>query len=541
MARWFVDRLQERGIPSVSLRRLLPGAHFVGGMDWEVSGCCDDHRRLDPGQLFVAVPEAKPGYDGHRYIREALDRGAAGVVLERLCPEAGRLQVVVPDARAAYARICQALSGDPSEHLAILGITGSYGKTITAVMIRSILEAAGDQFGLIGPSEFSDGTRSRMLGAGLDHPKARLDGAAPARGRVARRAQEPDGGALGAARLAGLLAEMVDRGCKGAVVEVSASALENRSFEGIAFDAAVVTNIAGMGAPPPQAIASLRRAKAKLFRQIAAGGLAVVNADDRDAEMLGGVNLEARRVAFALEPAGSSSAMVDISARLESLDGSGTKMLLHGFDREIGVRLPLVGAGAATCAVAAAALAWGLGIDRSAVVAGLESIPQVSGYLEAVFEGQNFEVRIDGARTPGALGEALAALRSISSGRVHCVMSSDGCGDRAVRRQLAAAAEMSADRVILTLSNPRTEDPGQILSDLLAGFQQPNKVLAVPDRRAAIEMALADARCGDAVLIAGKGRHSFQIFADRVIPFDDNAVAAQWLRSRRLTAINRSA
>ncbi len=215
MARWFVDRLQERGIPSVSLRRLLPGAHFVGGMDWEVSGCCDDHRRLDPGQLFVAVPEAKPGYDGHRYIREALDRGAAGVVVEQLCPEAGRLQVVVPDARCAYARICQALSGDPSKQLATLGITGSYGKTITAAMIRSILEAAGDQFGLIGPSEFSDGTRSRLLGAGFDRPKTRLDGAPPARGRVARGAHEPDGGALGARGWQGCLRRWSIAGARG--------------------------------------------------------------------------------------------------------------------------------------------------------------------------------------------------------------------------------------------------------------------------------------------------------------------------------------
>ncbi len=120
-------------------------------------------------------------------------------------------------------------------------------------------------------------------------------------------------------------------------------------------------------------------------------------------------------------------------------------------------------------------------------------------------------------------------------------MSGDGCVDQTERRELAAAAELSADRVILTLGNPRTEDPGQILNDLLAGFQKPARVLAVPDRRAAIEAALADARCGDAVLIAGKGRHSFQIFADRVIPFDDNAVAAQWLRNHRVSPIHRSA
>ena len=112
MARWFVDRLPQRGIPSVSLRRLLPGAQFVGCPDWEVTGCAVDHRRLDPGQVFVAVRDAR--YDGHGHVGDALDRGAAGVVVERVVPEAGRLQVVVEDARAAHARICHALAGDPS-------------------------------------------------------------------------------------------------------------------------------------------------------------------------------------------------------------------------------------------------------------------------------------------------------------------------------------------------------------------------------------------------------------------------------------------
>ncbi len=542
MARWFVDRLPQRGIPSVSLRRLLPEAQFVGCDDWEVFGCSDDHRRLDPGQLFVAIPEARPGYDGHQYVREALERGAAGVVVEHPCPGAGRLQVVVPDARAAHARICQALSGNPSQNLTTLGITGNQGKSITSAMVRSILSAAGDQFGLIGSSGFSDGTKTRPLGVGFAPPKAALaGGAAPLRVPIAGFARVPGGPALGAARLATLLAELVDRGCKGAVVEVSSCALEIRSFEGMAFDAAVVTDVAATGAAAPDAVVALRRAKAKLFRQVISGGLAVVNADDPNAELLGGVNLDARRVAFALEPVANPSAAVDVSARLKWLDGSGTRMLLHGFDREITVHVPLVGSRAATCALAAAALAWGLGIDRSAVVEGLESLQPVAGHLEAVFEGQDFEVRIDAAQTPSALGEVLATLRSIASGRIHCVLSSDGFRDRAERRQLAAVAEMGADRVVLTLSNPRTEDPGQILGDLLAGFHQPGKVYVEPDRRAAIELALADAACTDAVLIAGKGRHAFQIFADRVIPFDDNDVATQWLRRRHLTLTSRSA
>src|SRR3984957_14229629 len=154
MARWFIDRLPQRGIPSVSLRRLLPEARFVGCADWEVSGCSDDHRRLDPGQAFVAVRGAKPGYDGHSFVWEARDRGAAGVVVEHPCPGAGRLQVVVPDAMAAHARICQALAGDPSHQLVTVGVTGSFGKTIAARMVHSIIDAAGDRCGLVGSLGF---------------------------------------------------------------------------------------------------------------------------------------------------------------------------------------------------------------------------------------------------------------------------------------------------------------------------------------------------------------------------------------------------
>src|SRR5215831_14028793 len=128
MARWFVDRLPQQGIPSVSLRRLLPEARFVGCPDWEVSGCTADSRRLDPGQVFVAVRGTR--HDGHAFVRHALERGAVGVVVEHPVPEAGRLQVVVPDSRAAHARLCQALAGDPSEQLVTVGVTGSSGKTL---------------------------------------------------------------------------------------------------------------------------------------------------------------------------------------------------------------------------------------------------------------------------------------------------------------------------------------------------------------------------------------------------------------------------
>jgi UDP-N-acetylmuramoyl-L-alanyl-D-glutamate--2,6-diaminopimelate ligase len=560
MARWFVDRLPQRGIPSVSLRRLLPEAQFVGCADWEVSGCTDDHRRLDPGQVFVAVREAWPGYDGHVYVREALERGAAGVVVERPCPEAGRLQVVVADAMAAHARICQALAGDPSRQLLTLGVTGGFGRTIAALMVRSILVAAGQRIGLIGALGFCDGTTTRALGAGGVRRGGRtLTGVRAGHGPGAAGSSligsdhqhQPGAFAPGAASLAALMAEMVERGCKGGVLEVSSEALLHRGVEGVAFDAAVVTDVSAPHGFPPEVLIARRRAKAKLFRQVVPGGVTVVNADDPHAEILGGVNLDARRVAFSLEPgptlrtdrpvAVDVAVDVDVSGRVVRLDGAGTHLLLQGFDREAAVHLPLVGPRAATCALAAAALAWALEIDLDAVVNGLEAVQSVAGHLEAVAEGQDFDVRIDAAQTPSALVEALAAVRAVAAGRVHCVLSAEGCGDRALRRQLAEIAENAADRVILTLSNPRTEDPGQILDDLLAGFHRPGKVRVEPDRQLAIEATLTDARSGDVVLVAGKGRHTYQIFADRVIPFDDAAIARQWLRAHQPTPVQRSA
>jgi UDP-N-acetylmuramoyl-L-alanyl-D-glutamate--2,6-diaminopimelate ligase len=502
MARWFVDRLPQRGIPSVSLRRLLPEARFVGCHDWEVSGCTADSRRLDPGQVFVAIPGSR--HDGHAFVGQALERGAAGVVVERLCPEAGRLQVLVPDARAALARLCQALAGDPTEQLVTIGVTGACGKTAASLFLRSIFEATGARFGLVGSLGWSDGVTTRPVAAGRAIPDAE--------------------------GLATMLAAMVERGCLGGVIEVSSEALQRRRVDGLEFDAAVVTDLACIAGDESEALVGQRRLKARVFRKVVPGGAAVVNADDPHAELLGAVNLEARRVSFALErPA-------DVTAKIERLDRGGSRFLLRGFDREAAVALRLIGPHHVAQALAAAAVAWARGLPVDCVVAGLESVTRVPGRLEPVHEGLDFDVRIDQARGGAELQQVLAALRALvdpDSGRIHCVLGAEGLRGRAGRLGLARAAEDGADRVILTTDNPRTEDPNQILDDLLSGFRRPGRVRIEPDRHRAIAAALADARAGDAVLIAGKGEQAYQILADRVLPFDDRAIAAQWLRAHR--------
>lgn len=504
MARWFNDRMAQQGIPSVSLKRLLPEARFLGCEDFEVSGCTSDSRRLDPGQVFVAVRGER--FDGHEFVAQALERGAAGVVVERPCPEAGRFQVVVPDTRSALARLCQALAGDPSESLLTLGVTGTGGATVTALLLRSIFEVAGGRFGLVGRFGWSDGHGARPIGAA----------------------------AAGAEGLAHMLAEIVDAGCAGAVLELGHAALSRRGIEGVQLDAAVVSDLGGPPALDHDALIERRAAAARMVRQIVPGGAAVIDVDDPNVELLGGVNLDARRVTFGLtRPA-------DVSARIERLDATGTRFRLRGFGREALVTLRLPGASTLRFALAAAATAWARGVGRDVVVAGLEAVDTVPGRLEPIDEGQPFDVRVDASRTGGELQEALRALRSITpvSGRIHCVLGAEGVRPdaRAGRRALAVAAEALADRVVLTTDNPRTEDPLAILDDLLDGCCSPGRVEVEPDRARAIETALADARPGDAVLIAGKGRQTYQVLADRVEPFDDVEITRAALRAHRPSA-----
>lgn len=505
MARWFVDRQAQQGIPSVSLRRLLPEARFEGCQDLEVSSCTADSRRIDPGQVFVAL--RGPRHDGHAYIGLAVERGAAGVLVERPCAEAGRFQVVVPNTRAAYAKICQALAGDPSEQLHTLGVAGGVGRAATSLFLRAIFEAAGARYGMIGRFGWSDGIGTHPVGAGLP----------------------------GAEALAMTLAEMVDRGCAGAVIELEPDALEDRNFDGVMLDAAVVTGFGTAHAVPQEQARHHRTLVARLFRQVVPGGSTIVNADEPDSEILGAANLLARRVSFGIDkPA-------DITAEILDLEPARAKFLLKGFDREAAVSLRIGGRPAVRHALAAAATAFARGIGLDAVVAGLESLMGVPGRLDLVDEGQPFGVRVDEASTAPELGDALESIRSFTTGRVHCVLGAEGLRDRLERLPLASVAETLADRVTLTADNPRTENPDQILDDLLAGLRRPGRARVEPNRKLAIEAALADAQPGDCVLIAGKGRQTFQILATHAVPFDDAETAKVWLRSRHFGARKSSA
>ncbi|MEO6811200.1 MAG: Mur ligase family protein [Isosphaeraceae bacterium] len=503
MARWFVDRSAQRGIPSVSLRRLLPEARFVGCRDLVVSGCSADSRRLDPGQVFIALRGNR--HDGHQFVDLALERGAAAVVVERLCPTAGPLQVVVPDSRQAHARLCHALAGGPSETLPVIGVTGVSGRSATIMFLRAIHELSGARFGLIGASGWSDGVNPHPAGSTLPGP-------------------EP---------LAEMLAAMVERGCVGSAIEADDEALDRRSIAGIQFDAAIALGVEGPEDESNGAVLARQRRQARLFRQIVPGGLAVVNADDRQADLLSAVNLESRRVSFSLEGSG------DVCGRIERMDASGTRLRLFGLDREATVTLRPIGRRNATAALAAATLAWARGLPTDFVVAGLEAVARVPGQLEPLADDASpFLVVADRARTGLELRETLAVLREVCPGRIHALLSvGDGPSSRA---SLAGLAEVGVDRLVLTLDDPRAAGTDPVLDGCLASLRRPGRVRVELDRRLAIEEVLSQAVAGDAVLIIGRGVHTVSIRPDRALPVGDRALVARWLRQRR-TPLRRSA
>ena len=508
MKRWFLDRTPRAASPSVCLRQLLPEAEVVGTGDVRLLGCSDDPNTLDPGHWFVAVGAGR-GEDGHSLVATALERGAAGVVVEQPLPGSERLQVVVDDVRSAHARITHALAGDPAGELPVVGITGAAGKSAVSSFLRAILRAEGQVIGSIGTATWFDGDAIRPVGS-----------------------RPP-----GAAQLATMLASMVYQQCESAVIEIDHHAIDRRETDGISLAAVVVANLGD------EDQTNRRRSYARLIRRVEAGGTVVIDADDPEADVLGAGNLQARRVTFGIDADIQTESGASVSAVVDAVDATSARFLLRGFDHEVTITLR-VGGGHSVIrqALAAAAVAWSIGISVDVVVRGLESVARVPGHFEAIRAGQPFEVRVDQAKDATTLGRALGNLRSIAPGRIICVLGAEGTslddstplhqeGDRFRRRvAMGRAAASGADLVILTSDNPRDEDPTAIADEIRAGMTHPGRVRVEINRRDAITFALACAQPGDGVLIAGKGSKPFQILADRVASFDDSTVATQILR-----------
>jgi UDP-N-acetylmuramoyl-L-alanyl-D-glutamate--2,6-diaminopimelate ligase len=452
--------------------------------DVQITAITYDSRSVAPGALFCCLRGART--DGHDHAPAAVAAGAAALLVDHPVPGVAVPQVVVADTRAAMARVAAAFFGHPSRQLAVVGVTGTNGKTTVTHLLQAALSAAGTPTAVIGTL-----TQARTT------PEA------------------PD--------LQARLAALVAAGTGAVAMEVSSHALAQGRADGTWFSVAVFTNLSQDHLDYHGTMDEYFEAKAALFTPERAA-LAVINADDPWGRVLG------ERAA-----AGGLAVRTYSLAEAEPLDGSTFRWAGQV------VRLRLPGRHNVANALAAATAARALGAEPAAVAEGLSSLATVPGRFEPVDAGQPFTVAVDYAHTPDALSGVLAAARETAGpdGRVLVVFGCGGERDRAKRPAMGEVAVRQADVAVLTSDNPRSEDPLAIIDEVRAGAEAAaargagGRLVVEPDRRTAIARALGLAREGDAVVVAGKGHERTQVAGGRAVPFDDREVAREELERLR--------
>ncbi|MDP9188172.1 MAG: UDP-N-acetylmuramoyl-L-alanyl-D-glutamate--2,6-diaminopimelate ligase [Actinomycetota bacterium] len=484
-------------------------AEVRGDRAVDISGLAYDSGAAGPGSLFFCVRGLRS--DGHDFAARAVENGASALVVERPL-DLGVPELEVADARAAMAPLAAAFHGDPSAELITVGITGTNGKTTTAFLVRRLLESAGLRSGLLG-------TVRRIVGGEAEE--------------VERTTPE-------AIDLQATFARMLAAGDRACVMEVSSHALVLHRADAIHFDAKVFTNLTQDHLDFHADMDDYFAAKRLLFGGAEqtpgepGGGIAVVNVDDP----------YGRRLAadLATSPGGlvtfsAAGADADLSAGDVSFDAGGARFRARTPAGELEVTTPLPGHFNVENAVAALATAQALGLDLPQAAAALAEADPVPGRFEPIDEGQPFGVLVDYAHTPDSLENVLEAARRLTSGRLISVFGCGGDRDRDKRPLMGRAAAEGSDLAVITSDNPRSEDPGAIIAQILAGIEDESRreergeVIVEADRRAAIVLALTEAAAGDMVVIAGKGHEQGQEFENgRKLPFDDRDVAREELR-----------
>ena len=483
------------------IKELLPEALIAHPKDIEFSQIAYDSRQVKSGCLFVAIKGEK--LDGHRFIPEAIQQGAVAIVTRKLLTTGISIpQIVVPDTRRTLAVLAHHFYGQPSRKIKVIGITGTNGKTTTAYLTRAILEAAPMSIGvgLLGTISYSIGKRE--IPAPITTPES--------------------------ADLAGYLAEMVSLGLQYAVIEVSSHSLIQKRVYGIDFAAGVFTNLGRDHLDFHKNIKQYRKAKSILFRQLPKSSIAVLNLDDPASKYFQPV-IKARVFHYGFTVNGSTS-RPPFNIEIASNTLNGLALRLHTPTGEIAVSSSLIGQHNAYNILAAVTTTYALGItDPQIIQQGVTSVKSVPGRLENVETNRPFKVLVDFAHTPNALEATLTSLKPLVYERLIVVFGCGGDRDRGKRPLMGKVAEKYADSIILTSDNPRSEDPRNIIRDIEKGLSRRKKYYIYPDRREAIEQALALVKPGDLILIAGKGHETYQISKDTVRPFDDRKVVSEIL------------
>ena len=474
----------------------------------DVTGVAYDSRQVKPGAVFFALRGVNA--DGTRFTPQAIAAGAIAVVAETPAPAGAAVPwAQVPNARAALAAASAAFYGHPSEQLALVGITGTNGKTTVSYLLASIFEAAGMKCGRVGTIGYRVGARE------IEAPRTTPE----------------------APELQQMLRDMLAEGCTACVMEVSSHALALRRADSLRFAAGIFTNLTRDHLDFHGDMEAYFAAKRRLFEILPEGAVGVINVDDRrSGDFLAATR---RPVTYAIDAA------ADVRPGPLSFSLEGLTFEIRTPRGTIHVRSKLVGRPNAYNILAASAAAMALDLPFSAIEAGISGLENVPGRFQ-VASGPSDDIRVivDYAHTDDALKNLLETARPLATGRVVTVFGCGGDRDRTKRPLMGAVAARLSDLVIVTSDNPRSEDPVRIIEEIRRGIVMPADRIAhkgqrgtpseaIVDRREAIETAIRNARPGDLLLIAGKGHEKYQVIGDKTLPFDDVEVARAALAKRR--------
>ena len=481
---------------------------MVGKTNLEISGIACDSKAVKPGYLFAALKGSK--VNGADFIDEAIERGASAILLDA-CDKGifkkGDTFIYAKDARLALALACQAYFGDISGKMRLIGITGTNGKTTITYLMESLFKFINQEAGIIGTVNYRFGRR--LIPAVNTTP--------------------------GTLELYSLLSSMQKEKIENCVMEVSSHSLELGRVETLKFDAAIFTNLTREHLDFHKNMEDYLNAKLKLFEKIKKGGFAIINTDDPSAA----------KIIEKIKSDGKAKVITYGINRRADVMASGIDLSCRGLKFQLGVAEPgsapiniessLIGRHNIYNILASIAAAITLGMDLKNVKKGIEAMKGLPGRLESVGCGQNFSVYVDYAHTEDGLENVLKSLRELKPGKLISVFGCGGNRDRFKRPRMGKISTELSDMVFITSDNPRNEEPMDIINEIARGIGLEKDNYAIePDRFNAIKKALAEAREGDIVLVAGKGHETYQIFKDTMVPFDDREVVKRILREAGL-------
>lgn len=461
----------------------------------EITGISYNSNTIKAGDIFVCLVGEHT--DGHEYAQDAINKGAAALFTERRLEGIKIPQVIVDSTRHKIADIADRFYSSPSKGINLIGITGTNGKTTVTHLIQKILEENGEKCALIGTLGYKLSSIGEYRDAKHTTPQA------PELQATLRMIKD---------------VEKIDN----VVMEVSSHALDQNRVGGCRFNGAVLTNLTQDHLDYHITMDNYFKAKAMLFENLAQDSFAVINADDEYAERFISVVPDGvRKYTYGVKN------NADVMAKDIHFSLNGAEFKLFALDEQYSVNLHMNGMFSVYNVLAAITSAIAMGIDISIAIKALQNVHGVAGRFEVV--NKKPLVIVDYAHTPDGLENVLKSAREItpSDGKLICLFGCGGDRDATKRPKMGAIAQKLSDKIIITSDNPRSEDPQQIITDIIAGLQSvnPDKVIVEPDRGEAIRLLSSIANNNDVVVIAGKGHEDYQILKDKTIHFDDREEA----------------